>query len=188
MIVVLIRAPHTWPAPAVAAAAMLVLAVLDLGGSLAAKEAVLRRSPLLAALGAGLFVVLFWVYASSLQYADLAPVTFGWIVALQVGVVLLDRFRYSTALPAGSWVAMAVILVAQAYLLFAGAGSSAATADASPAGAGRHVAAASAGVEGLATMPDDAGAAVLAGGTVTLTPALPRPGHPPAGPLPRWRA
>jgi hypothetical protein len=122
---VLIRAPHSWPAPAVAAVAMLLLAVLDLGGSVAAKEAVLRRSPSLAVVGAGLFVVLFWVYASSLQYADLAPVTFGWIVALQVGVVLLDRFRYATSLPAGSWVAIAVIVAAQAYLLFAGSASSA---------------------------------------------------------------
>ena len=121
---VLIRAPHAWPSPAVAAVAMLLLAGLDLGGSLAAKEAVLRRSPVLAVIGAGLYVVLFWVYASSLQYADLAPVTFGWIVALQVGVVLLDRFRYSTPLPVGGWVAMGVILAAQAYLLFAASGSS----------------------------------------------------------------
>lgn len=120
----LIRAPHNWPTPAVAAVAMLLLAVLDLGGSFAAKEAVLRRSPLLAVAGAGLYVLLFWVYASSLQYADLAPVTFGWIVALQIGVVLLDRFRYATPLPPGSWVAIAVILAAQAYLLFAGAASS----------------------------------------------------------------
>lgn len=120
----LIRAPHSWPTPVVAAVAMLLLAVLDLGGSLAAKEAVLRRSSLLGVLGAGLFVVLFWVYASSLQYADLAPVTFGWIVVLQVGVVLLDRFRYSTSLQPGAWVAIAVILAAQAYLLFAGAASS----------------------------------------------------------------
>jgi hypothetical protein len=104
---------------------MLLLAVLDLGGSMAAKEAVLRRSVLLAVLGAGLYVLLFWVYASSLQYADLAPVTFGWIVALQVGVVLLDRFRYSAPLPPGAWVAIAVILAAQAYLLFAGMGSGA---------------------------------------------------------------
>lgn len=120
----LIRAPHNWPTPAVAAVAMLLLAVLDLGGSFAAKEAVLRRSPLLAVAGAGLYVLLFWVYASSLQYADLAPVTFGWIVALQIGVVLLDRFRYATPLPPGSWVAIAVILAAQAYLLFVGAASS----------------------------------------------------------------
>lgn len=120
----LIRAPHNWPTPAVAAVAMLLLAVLDLGGSFAAKEAVLRRSPLLAVAGAGLYVLLFWVYASSLQYADLAPVTFGWIVVLQIGVVLLDRFRYATPLPPGSWVAIAVILAAQAYLLFAGAASS----------------------------------------------------------------
>ncbi|HET9657882.1 MAG TPA: hypothetical protein VFP72_21190 [Kineosporiaceae bacterium] len=121
----LIRVPQTWPAPVVAALAMLVLAGLDLSGSLAAKEAVLRRSPALAVVGAGLFVALFWVYASSLQYADLAPVTLGWIVVLQVGVVLLDRFRYDTRIATGTWVAIAVIVTAQAYLLFAVGGGQA---------------------------------------------------------------
>lgn len=121
----LIRVPQTWPAPVVAALAMLVLAGLDLAGSLVAKEAVLRRSPALAAVGVGLFIALFWVYASSLQYADLAPVTLGWIVALQVGVVLLDRFRYDTRITTGTWVAIAVIVTAQAYLLFAVGGGQA---------------------------------------------------------------
>jgi hypothetical protein len=114
---VLIKAPPTWPHPVVAAAAMILLAGLDLGGALAAKEAVLRRSWPIAALGVGLFLALFWVYCSSLQYADLAPVTLGWVVVLQIGVVLLDRFRYGTAIPAGRWIAVAVILAAEAYLI-----------------------------------------------------------------------
>ena len=115
----LLRAPESWPSVAVAAAAMVMLAVLDLAGAFAAKEAVIHRSVWLAAIGAACFLALFWVYASSLQYAELAPVTFGWIVILQVGVVLLDRFRYDVQVPPGAWIAMAIILGGQAYLLFA---------------------------------------------------------------------
>ena len=113
----LIRAPEGWPPVLVATVAMLVLAALDLAGTFAAKEAVLRRSPLIGAAGAALFVLLFWVLASSLQYAELAPVTFGWIVILQVGVLMLDRFRYGAQLSAGAWVAIAAMLVAQGYLV-----------------------------------------------------------------------
>jgi hypothetical protein len=115
----LVKAPESWPQPLVAALAMALLAALDLAGAFAAKEAVERRSPAIAGVGALLFLLLFWVYACSLQYADLTPVTFGWIVLLQVGVILLDRFRYGTRLPDGVWVAIAVILAAQAYLLLA---------------------------------------------------------------------
>jgi hypothetical protein len=118
---VLIRLPDTWPGPVVAAVAMLALAALDLGGSFAAKEAVERHSPQIGLLACALFVLLFWVYASSLQYAELALVTLGWVVILQVGVIMLDRLRYGSDLSLGKWLAMGVILTAQAYLL---AGSS----------------------------------------------------------------
>jgi hypothetical protein len=97
--------------------AMVALAAVDLAGSLVAKEAVVRRSPHLALLGAALFVVLFWMFASTLQYAELASVTFGWIVVLQVGVLLMDHFRYGTRLPAGAWLAAVVMIAAQGYLL-----------------------------------------------------------------------
>jgi multidrug transporter EmrE-like cation transporter len=115
----LLRAPASWPTPAVAAAAMLLLAVVDLAGAYATKEAVVRRSLPWAVAGIALFLLLFYVYASSLQYAELALVTLGWVVALQVGVLLLDQFRYGNALSADKWVAVAVILAAQAYLLLA---------------------------------------------------------------------
>jgi len=118
---VLIRVPDSWPQPFVAGLAMLVLAVVDLASAVAAKEAVARRSPALAGAGLGLYVLLFWVYTSSLRYADLAPVTLGWIVVLQVGVLLLDRFRYGATLTGRQWVAVGVLLAAQAYLLLAGA-------------------------------------------------------------------
>jgi hypothetical protein len=125
----LIRTPENWPPVLVACSAMIVLATLDLAGTYAAKEAVLRRSPLIGVGGAALFVLLFWVLTSSLQYAELAPVTFGWIVILQVGVLLLDRFRYRVELPAGAWVAIGVMVLAQAYLLL-GSGTAGETLDA----------------------------------------------------------
>ena len=115
----LLRAPASWPTPVVAAVAMLLLAVVDLAGAYATKEAVVRRSLPWAVAGVALFVLLFYVYASSLQYAELALVTLGWVVALQVGVVLLDHLKYGHALSADKWVAVAVILAAQAYLLLA---------------------------------------------------------------------
>ena len=119
----LLRAPTGWPAPLVAVVAMLLLAAVDLGAAYATKEAVVRRSPAWAGTGVGLFVVLFYLYASSLQYAELAMVTLGWVVALQVGVVVLDRVRYGAVMGADKWVAIGVILLAQGYLLLAPTGS-----------------------------------------------------------------
>jgi hypothetical protein len=125
---VLIRVPDSWPQPLVAGIAMIVLAVVDLASAVAAKEAVARRSLPLATLGLALYAVLFWVYSSSLRYADLAPVTLGWIVVLQVGVLLLDRFKYGTTMSRGQWIAVLVLLVAQAYLLLAPAAAARASA------------------------------------------------------------
>jgi hypothetical protein len=122
-----IRVPDSWSQPMVAVVAMAVLAALDLAGAYAAKEAVDRRSGGMAALGVVLFVILFWVFASSLQVAELAPVTFGWVVILQVGVVLMDRFRYGITLPTSKWVAVVVLLLAQAYLLLGPTNDSAST-------------------------------------------------------------
>jgi hypothetical protein len=113
----LIKVPSSWPVPLVAAIAMVALATIDLLGAVAAKEWVLQRQPSALVLGLAAFVVLFWVYASALQYAELALVTLGWIVALQVGVLLVDRVRYGVTLPVDRWVAIVVILAAEAYLL-----------------------------------------------------------------------
>ena len=126
----LIRTPESWPTVLVAVLAMTTLAALDLLGAVAAKEAVLQRSPTAALVGVAAFVALFWVYASSLQYAELAPVTFGWIVILQVGVVLLDAWRYGQRPTGGAWVAIVVIVAAQAYLLVGSTGVGAPAVDA----------------------------------------------------------
>ena len=88
--------------------------------------------------GVALFVLLFYVYAFSLQYAELTLVTLGWIVLLQVGVVLLDRFRYGQVFGPDKLAAIVLILAAQTYLLVAptsaSAPSSAAAAAHAPGG------------------------------------------------------
>ena len=78
----LIKAPSGWPVPVVATLAMLVLAGLDLVGAVLAKEWADHGSTRALVLGAGSFLVLFWVYASSLRYAELSLVTMGWVVIL----------------------------------------------------------------------------------------------------------
>ena len=124
----LIKAPEGWPVPVVATVAMLCLAGLDLAGAVLAKEWAQNGSIRALVLGAGAFLVLFWVYASSLRYAELALVTMGWVVMLQVGLVLVDRWRYGVELPVGKWVAIGVVLAAQAYLVLAPSTTSASVA------------------------------------------------------------
>jgi multidrug transporter EmrE-like cation transporter len=124
----LLRAPAAWPTPVVAVVAMVLLAVVDLVGAYATKEAVVRRSLPWAVAGVAMFVLLFYLYASSLQYAELTAVTLGWIVVLQVGVVLLDRFRYGQVFGPDKWLAIALIIAAQTYLLLAPASTPAAVA------------------------------------------------------------
>ena len=123
--VLLIKAPDAWPVPVVATLAMVLLAGLDLAGALFAKEWAENGSIRSLVLGAGAFLVLFWVYASSLQYAELAVVTMGWIVLLQVGILVIDRIAFDSALPAGKLAAVVIILAAQGYLVLAPSGPTA---------------------------------------------------------------
>lgn len=113
----LARAPESWPFVAVAGVSMLTLAALDFVGAIAAKQWSTTASPRWLALGAVSFLLLFYVYASSLRYAALAMVTMGWIVLLQVGVLVLDHVRYGATLAPSKWVAVVLILVLQTYLV-----------------------------------------------------------------------
>lgn len=122
----LIRLPESWPLPVVATLAMASLAALDLVGAYAAKEWAEQQNTLALLLGALAFLVLFWVYASSLQYAELAVVTMGWIVLLQVGIVVIDRVHFGSVLPTDKVAAIVVILAAQGYLLLAPASTTSA--------------------------------------------------------------
>src|SRR5690242_5993354 len=115
----MLRAPSGWPITVVAMIAMLALAGLDLVGAVAAKEWATQHSLPGLVLGAGAFLALFWVYASSLQYAELVQVTMGWVAILQIGLLVIDRVRYGVELPTGKWLAVVLLLAAQAYLLLA---------------------------------------------------------------------
>lgn len=113
----LVRLPEAIPRPVVAIVAMLVLAGLDVLGALLARRLAHGGSLLYFGAGALCFVLLFWCYASSLRYADLVVVTFGWIAALQVGLLLLGRRGSASAIPVQSWAAAGVIVALEGYLL-----------------------------------------------------------------------
>ncbi len=99
--------------------AMVALAGLDMLGAVLAKEWAERQHGVWFLAGLLTFGVLFAVYAASLRVAELSVVTFGWIVFLQVGLVLFDRFRYGVALPPAKWLVIGLILALQAYLVLA---------------------------------------------------------------------
>ncbi len=73
--------------------------------------------------GAACFVVLFWMYGSSLRYADLVAVTFGWIAALQIGLMLFGRRASVAAIPARNWILAGVIVALEGYLLVSSDGA-----------------------------------------------------------------
>lgn len=100
-------------------ALMLVLAGLDLVGAVLAKEWNNGRGMWLFLGGAASFLLLFVVYAIGLRYAEMSTVTFGWIVGLQVAILIVERFHYGVSLPPGKWIAIVAILVLQGYLVLA---------------------------------------------------------------------
>jgi hypothetical protein len=102
--------------PLLLVGAMVGLAALDFLGAVLAKEWATERNHWLFAGGLAAFGALFAVYALSLKQAELSTVTFGWIVTLQVGLLLLERVRYEVVLLSGKWAAIVGILV---YLILA---------------------------------------------------------------------
>jgi uncharacterized membrane protein YdfJ with MMPL/SSD domain len=105
------------PRPLVAVAAMVVLAGLDLVGAVLAKNWSDRGSLISLLGGVAVFGLLFVVYGSSLAYAELATVTFGWVVILQIGVVLLQRVQDGVAIAPDRLGVMIAILALQGYLV-----------------------------------------------------------------------
>ncbi|MFG1923005.1 hypothetical protein [Cryptosporangium sp. NPDC048952] len=99
--------------------AMFALAALDLAAAYCAVRYLRTGHWGWWTVGAAGMVALFAVYAASLEYAELATVTLGWIVILQVGVVVMDRYANGIVLPPGKWLAIAAILVLMTYLLLA---------------------------------------------------------------------
>jgi hypothetical protein len=105
--------------PLLLVGAMVLLAALDFVGAVLPKEWATERNHWLFAGGLVAFGALFAVYAVSLKVAELSTVTFGWIVTLQVGLLLVERIRYAVVLPNGKWAAIVAILALQAYLVLA---------------------------------------------------------------------
>jgi multidrug transporter EmrE-like cation transporter len=97
--------------------AMIALALLDFIGAVFAKEWADTRQPWWFVAGLVTFMGLFVFYAASLKTAELSIVTIGWVVFLQVGLLLYERVRYGASLPPLKWVAIVLILALQAYLV-----------------------------------------------------------------------
>jgi hypothetical protein len=108
---------------------MLLLAGLDFTGTLLAKEWTVHREPWQLAGGAVTFLALFGVLLCGLRYAEMSLLTLGWIVVLQLALIMVDRSRYGTHLSIGGWMAVVAILVLQGYLLLGGGVSAAKTVD-----------------------------------------------------------
>jgi hypothetical protein len=102
---------------AVAVAAMLVLAGLDFAGALLARRWAHGGSVVWFVVGALCFVVLFWVYGASLRYADLVSVTFGWVAALQVGLLIVGRATTEKSMPMHTWLAAGAIILLEGVLI-----------------------------------------------------------------------
>ena len=111
--------PASWHFYLLSLAAMLLLAGLDFIGAIFAKAWVEDRQLTWFLAGLLAFGALFTVYAHSLRFAELSVVTFGWIIFLQVGLLVYERLRYDVALPPAKWVAIGLILVLQAFLVLA---------------------------------------------------------------------
>jgi FtsH-binding integral membrane protein len=109
--------PPGLPLPAILLVTAVALAVLDMGGAIAAKNWAMSHSNVWFVAGLAFFAVLFWIYGSALQYAELSVVTMGWIVMLQVGLLVVDRVQYDVAITPGQWLAIGGVLALQGYLV-----------------------------------------------------------------------
>lgn len=104
--------------PVRAVAAMVVLAALDLVGALLARQWSDHRSAVSLVGGVVVFGVLFVVYGKSLDYAHLTTITVGWLVMLQLGVMVLDGVAGQGTFTWDRIAAMVTVLGLQAYLTF----------------------------------------------------------------------
>jgi multidrug transporter EmrE-like cation transporter len=109
----------TWQFVLTSLSAMIILALFDFVGAVFAKEWADTRQPWWFVAGLATFMGLFCFYAYSLKTAELSIVTIGWVVFLQVGLLVYERVRYGTELPAMKWAAIVIILSLQAYLVLA---------------------------------------------------------------------
>lgn len=97
--------------------AIVILAALDLLAAFLAKEFSIRPRWVVFAGGIVAFAVLFVVYIKSLAVTELWIVTFGWVVLLEIGVLLVDRIHFGTSIPTYKYVVAAMIVGLQIVLL-----------------------------------------------------------------------
>ena len=95
------------------------LAVLDLFGTIMAKEWSDRRQHWLFAVGLTCALGLFVLLAVAVRYAEMSTVTLGWVVTMQVGLMLAEQFRYGIGHGADRWAAVLAMIGLQVYLLAA---------------------------------------------------------------------
>ncbi len=96
---------------------MLTLAAIDFAAALVAQDFAERRRLSTLAVGCGLQIALFVVYAGALRLAELSIVTMGWIVLLQVALIATDVTRNGLTLTHRQWAAVALVIVGQVYLV-----------------------------------------------------------------------
>lgn len=73
---------------------VMLLTGLDVAGAVSLKEASLRRSPVLAVVGVGAFVVLALLLYKALELTSLTIVSLAWVVLYQVAVIMVDVVFY----------------------------------------------------------------------------------------------
>jgi hypothetical protein len=112
--------PSRLPGWVGATVAIVALAGLDLVGAVLASRWSSSKDPLTLALGVAAFGLLFVVYARGLAFATLTTVTLGWVVLLQVGVVVIDNVERRTIPPPDRLVVILLILILQGYLVLTG--------------------------------------------------------------------
>ena len=97
----------------------LMLAAVDVAESVLAKEWAERRSVWMLAGGVIAAVTLFALFSVAMRYSEMSTVTLGWIVAMQVGLMVTERVRYGIDHGLDRWAAVAGMVVLQGYLLVA---------------------------------------------------------------------
>jgi hypothetical protein len=92
------------------------LATLDLAAAVIAKEWSIRRSPWLLVAGVVASILLFVVFVMAVGHTQMSSVTIGWIVMLQVGLMVTESVRYGVNHSIDRWVAMGAIVCLLGYL------------------------------------------------------------------------